>query len=351
MEVSLAIVKNETAVCFDDVLLTPKYSQIESRHNIAVNFTGSDGTALQIGDRKMELPIFCAPMDTVIDTLAGIEMVKIGISPILHRYCEIDSQVQTFCAINEVPGAPVGAAVGATGDYQDRTTALYNVGCRLFCVDVAHGHHSLSVAAVEWIHESFADARIMAGNVATVAGFDRLCEAGATFVRCGIGGGAVCSTRIVTGHGVPTLQTILDCAKSESSGYIVADGGLRTSGDIVKAFAAGADFVMLGSMLACTKDSPGEIIRKDGKFYTNYRGMASKSAQEDWRGQGSASVIEGVESWREVKGTLHERVKTIVSGLRSGLSYSGCGSLRELFSRAEFVRVSPQSLHESRPHD
>ena len=180
----------------------------------------------------------------------------------------------------------VAAAVGTSGDYLERAAALVGHGAKILCVDVAHGHHVLMKLALTKLRELFGDTvHIMAGNVATLEGYNDLVDWGADSVRCNIGGGSICSTRIQTGHGVPGLHTIIDCARSDRNAPIIADGGIRNSGDIVKALAAGADFVMLGSLLSGTDETPGDVINtREGKF-KSYRGMASKDAQVEWRGR------------------------------------------------------------------
>jgi IMP dehydrogenase len=186
----------------------------------------------------------------------------------------------------------------------------------------------------------------MVGNVSTPRGFFDLENAGADSVRVGIGGGSMCTTRIVTGHGLPTLQSIIDINEQRKSKKcaVIADGGIRNSGDMVKAFAAGADFVMVGSMLAGTKESPGEIVNGRKMF----RGMASKSAQEDTRGY--ISVIEGAETTIPYKGSVRTILKDIIGGLRSGCSYSGVRNLGDLNLFSEMRRVSVNSVLENRPH-
>ena len=288
-------------------------------------------------------------MDTVVDAHAARVMAESGVCPFLHRYCSINDQVSNYKEATSTPGAPIGAAIGITRNYEDRAVSLYDAGCRIFCLDVAHGHHELMKEALKNLRHVFGnDIYLMAGNIATREGFEDLVDWGADFVRCGVGGGSVCSTRIVTGHGVPTFQTILDCSASDDSGYIVADGGIRSSGDIIKSFAAGADFVMLGSMLACHDDSPGLTEIRHGTMYKNYRGMASKDAQIEWRGH--ASATEGVSSWRPSRGSLKDTIKEIVGGIRSGCSYSGVDRLSDLVNFADFVRVSSNSITENHPH-
>jgi len=342
-------VSKSEALCFDDVLLEPQYSNIQSRHDIDVMFSEFDGSSLEIGTSEVKLPIFASPMDTVVDSSTAKIMSEEGVIPLLHRYCSIEEQLFDYKESVSSPGVPVGAAVGVTGDYEERAQELYHAGCRIFCLDIAHGHHQLMKEALQNMKHLFGDETyLMAGNIATRKGFEDLVEWGADFVRAGVGGGSVCSTRIITGHGTPTLQTVLNCADSEADGYIVADGGIRSSGDIVKAFAAGADFVMLGSMLSCHNESPGSTWEIDGKAYKNYRGMASKDAQIDWRGH--VSVAEGVNSWQPTRGNLASTIREIVGGVRSGCSYSGVDSVSDLSTFSRFVRVSSSSVQESKPH-
>ena len=343
----------QTRVClsFDDVLLVPQYSKIESRHDIDVEITDWEGESIRIGDFSLKFPIFASPMDTVIDKQTAIVFANRGISPILHRYVTFEEQLKIFEEVTEavfVDATPVGASIGTDSMCLNHAVDLYEKGCRLFCVDVAHGHHEMSARVVGYLKHLYPDTFVIAGNVATLDGFNALSDAGADAIRVGIGGGSVCSTRIVTGHGVPTFQSIVDCSASDRDCYIIADGGIRSTGDIVKSLAAGADFVMLGAMLAGKKESPGETKVIEGVTYKNYRGMASRNAQMDWRGR--VSVAEGVDSWRPVSESLDESIDNILAGIRSGLSYSGCNALGDFYSTAEFVCVSPSTARENVPH-
>jgi len=188
----------------------------------------------------------------------------------------------------------------------------------------------------------------MAGNVATLEGYNDLVEWGADSVRCNIGGGSICSTRIQTGHGVPGLQTIIDCAKSDRGAPIIADGGIRNAGDIVKALAAGADFVMLGSMLAGADETPGDVINtRRGKF-KSYRGMASKDAQIEWRGK--TASLEGIATTVPCKGPVEDILHELERGICSGLSYSGARSIGELQACSQFVRQTVSGQTESSTH-
>jgi len=292
-------------------------------------------------------------MDTVTEANMARAMAQAGGLGILHRYNSIDEQVELVSEIyarSSTTPMPTSAAIGATGDFLDRATALFDAGVRILCIDIAHGHHALMKNALCQLREIFGDSvHLMAGNVATLDAFNALAEWGADSVRVGIGGGSICSTRLVSGHGIPTLQSIMDCARSEHDVKIVADGGIKTTGDMVKALAAGADFVMIGSMLAGTEESPGVIFTSaEGKKYKVYRGMASFEAQRDWRG--SSSTPEGVSTTVRYVGRVKDILSDVYGGISSGLSYSGCTALSELSAKARFVRQTSAGATESYTH-
>jgi len=332
------------ALAFDDVLLVPQYSEIYSRNEI--------NTFVEMGnDIRVEVPIVSAPMDTVVNVETASALMKNGALPIVHRYNTIEEQ----CSIirRAIEGSPsrsaMGAAIGVNDDFIDRACALRNAGAKIICIDVAHGHHVKVRYALETLRHTFGNTvHIMAGNVATLEGFNALADWGAHSIRCGIGGGSICSTRIQTGHGQPTFQTILDVARSDRDALIIADGGIKTSGDIVKALAAGADLVMVGSLLAGTEEAPGAKIGIDGKLYKSYRGMASKAAQNDWRGK--VSSIEGVAAMVPCKGRVEDVLRELRTGICSGLSYSGATSISELQMKAHFIRQTTAGQIESSTH-
>ena len=335
--------KLKEALTYDDVLLIPQYSDVESRKEIYIgNFLGDNPRI------KLDLPIISSPMDTVTNLDMAVAMAKAGGLGIVHRYNSIEEQckiVKDAWENFEI----IGAAVGVTGDYLKRASRLAHNGAKVLCVDVAHGHHKLVERAIKSIRELLNDSvHIMAGNVATLEAFNDLADWGADSIRCNIGGGSICSTRIQTGHGMPGLQTIFECAQTDRSTKIIADGGIKTSGDIVKAFAAGADFVMLGSMLAGTDEAPGEKIITLKGIRKEYRGMASKEAQLDWRGKFSSN--EGVSTLIPYKGPVEEILKNLINSITSGLSYSGARTILELQAKAKFIRQTKASLIESSTH-
>ncbi len=322
---------------YNDVLLVPQHSDIKSRSEVNLES--------RLGNKSYTLPIISSPMDTVTGTEMALAMEEAGGLGIIHRYCSIPEQIEMI----SYEGVRA-AAVGITGDFVDRVAALYNAGIRIFCLDVAHGDHLHMQIAIERLKNTYGEeVHVMAGNVATREAYERLSKWGADSVRIGIGGGSICSTRIQTGHGMPTFQSVLDCSQSECDATIIADGGITTAGDIVKALAAGADFVILGSLLAGTNETPGEVFKsKKGKEYKVYRGMASKEAQKDWRG--SFSSNEGVSTTVDTKGPVKSILDDLANGIRSGLSYSGSRTIFGLQAKAEFIRQTVSGQVESSTH-
>ena len=247
----------------------------------------------------------------------------------------------------------VGAAVGVTGDYLTRVKYLIRAGVDVVVLDIAHGHSIMSIKAIKAIKAEF-DIPVIAGNVATAAGAKALADAGADGIKVGVGPGSICTTRIVTGHGVPQLTAIIE-ACSAVDVPVIADGGIRKSGDVVKALAAGASTVMLGSLLAGTDEAPGGVITRDGSRYKMIRGMASYGAalgrSKRAGDEVSEATPEGVEALIPYRGSVGEIITSIIGGVRSGFSYSGATCLAELWQTAEFVEISPAGLIESRHHD
>jgi len=255
----------------------------------------------------------------------------------------------------------VGAAVGASKVDIERAALLVEAGADLIVVDTAHGHSEGVLEALGRVRERFPDTQLVGGNVGTVEGAQALLERGVDAVKVGVGPGSICTTRVVTGVGVPQLTAIMDAVDGgDGSVPIIADGGIRYSGDIVKALAAGAESVMMGSMFAGTDEAPGESFLLEGRRFKTVRGMGSLSAmeegsadryfQENQEGQ-SKLVPEGIEARVPYKGPISDTIYQLVGGLRSGMGYCGAASLGELRSSAQFSRVTPGSLRESHPHD
>jgi len=352
----------QRAVCFDDVLLVPQLSDIESRSCVDLSVTGFETPFAKLSDKHTHLkcPIVGSPMDTVMGPQSAAAIAHVGGFGILHRYCSIEDSKQMFIEtiklisdeLDETSqhlSQNVMVAIGATNDYFERATELYNAGCRAFCIDVAHGHHVNVKNALNKLRSKFGKKiHVMTGNVATLEAFNDLADWGSDSIRTGVGGGSMCTTRIRTGHGVPTLQSIIDCAKSDRDVYIVADGGIRNSGDAVKALAAGADMIMLGSILAGHDESPGTVVLKDHQRFKKFRGMASREAQLEWRGK--VSVAEGESTLVPYKGALSDTLVDLLEGIRSGLSYSGARNIREFRAKSKFIGVSTNGVLENGPH-
>jgi len=341
--------KFKKALTYDDILLVPQYSDIRSRKEVDIGNELDENTFFNF-------PVISAPMDTVTESAMAYSMSQAGGLGIIHRYNNINEMAATvrelhdsFLRSNTI-NPSIAVAIGVTAGFIKRAHAAWENGANIICIDVAHGHHVLVKEAIAKIKVEFGNKlHIMAGNIATLKGFNDLSDWGADSIRCNIGGGSICSTRIQTGHGIPGLQTIFECARSDRSATIIADGGIRSSGDAVKAFAAGADFVMLGSMLAGTDESPGDIII--GSKHTRskvYRGMASKEAQFDWKGQHSSN--EGISITIPYKGKVENILEDLKNGIISGLSYSGCRTIKELQSRSQFICQTDAGLNESKTH-
>ena len=289
-----------------------------------------------------------ANMDTITEhEMANFIGAKGGIG-VLHRFMSIDDNVTIFKKCNY----PTFVSIGCSSADLERIEALKGVSASMFCVDVAHAHaHYVGRRLKELRSMLGRDACLMAGNVATYAGADYLASCGADCIKVGIGGGSVCTTRIKTGFGVPNLTAIRECARVDRS--IIADGGIRYSGDIVKALAFGADFVMIGSMLAGTRPTPGEPFTEpdSGKKYKRYRGMASRDVQDEYHG--------GIAEWKTAEGVAtqvayredeNEIIADIIGGIRSGLTYGGSATIRELQRKLDFIEITSAGRVESLPH-
>jgi len=256
----------------------------------------------------------------------------------------------------------VGAAVGSSGDYLERAAALVKAKVDLLVLDSSHAHSRGVLDATAKLRESFPEVKLIVGNVATREGTLALIERGADAVKVGIGPGSICTTRIVTGAGVPQVTAVADCAgvAAEHGIPVIADGGIKFSGDLTKAIAAGAHSVMIGSLFAGTEESPGETILYQGRTFKAYRGMGSLSAMargsadryfQEGSGALSKLVPEGIEGMVPYKGSVHQMLPQLTGGLRSGMGLAGCASIEELRTKAQFVRISPAGLKEGHAHD
>ncbi|MDT7013695.1 guanosine monophosphate reductase [Lactobacillus sp. PFC-70] len=356
-------------ITFDDVLLIPAESHV---------LPDEVDLSVQLAPNlKLNVPFLSASMDTVTETEMAKTMAQNGGLGVIHKNMTTDKQASMVAAVKAIendatkfPNAAVdannhllvAAAVGVTSDTSERAHALLDAGADAIIIDTAHGHSAGVLRKVAQIREELPDATLIAGNVATGEGTRALFEAGVDVVKVGIGPGSICTTRVVAGVGVPQLTAVYDAAAvaREFGKPIIADGGMKYSGDIVKAIAAGGNAVMFGSMFAGTDEAPGDIIEDGGKKYKSYRGMGSLAAMEkgskDRYFQGSVNeanklVPEGIEARVAYKGSVNDIIFQMIGGLRSGMGYTGSANIQALIDNAQFVRISNAGLRESHPHD
>lgn len=326
--------------CFDDVLLIPKHSSIESRSTVQTTVDLPRGI-------KLGLPLVSANMKTVTGVKMAQTIRKLGGLAILHRFSEYDQLLQDFVEANlplDTPGA-VGMSVGIKPKDVELVKNLYQLGCRVFCVDVAHGDHSAVAEFIKRIRH-WADACIIAGNVVTESGANLLWEAGADVIKIGVGAGSICTTRIETGNGYPQLSAIKNVTdgvyrqRDEQWPMFIADGGIKSAGDCVKALCF-ADLVMIGNMFAGTDEAPGEVITSNGQKYKSYAGSSTHKQKH----------IEGVVALVPCKGSVEAVIQRLVESIKSGCSYQGVETVRDLQKDPQFVVISNAGLRESHPHD
>ena len=356
-------------ITFDDVLLIPAESHV---------LPNEVDLSVQLAPNlKLNVPFLSASMDTVTETKMATTMARNGGLGVIHKNMSAEDQAQMVADVKAIendatqyPNAAVdannhllvAAAVGVTSDTFDRAGALLKAGADAIIIDTAHGHSAGVLRKVGEIRQHFPDATLIAGNVATGEGTRALFEAGVDVVKVGIGPGSICTTRVVAGVGVPQITAIYDAANvaREFGKPIIADGGIKYSGDIVKALAAGGNAVMFGSMLSGTDEAPGDIIEDGGKKYKTYRGMGSLasmshgSADRYFQGgvnEANKLVPEGIEARVEYKGSVNDILFQMVGGLRSGMGYTGSANVQSLIDNAQFVRISNAGLIESHPHD
>ena len=350
-----------TGLTYDDVLLLPDASDVvPSEVNTQTRLTRHI---------SLSIPIASSAMDTVTESEMAIAMSKAGGIGILHRNLSIDDQVKHVKLTKAAtPDGLVGAAVGVGDDGYARARALIEAGVDVVVVDTAHGHHRGVLDAVARIKKAYSHVDVIGGNVATRAGAQALINAGVDAVKVGVGPGSICTTRVVAGVGVPQVTAIMEAHKACFTADIplIADGGLQYSGDIAKAIVAGADTVMLGSLLAGCAESPADLIEINGKKYKGYRGMGSLGAMQSRGEQKSYSkdrymqddvlaedklVPEGIEGKVAYSGPVAQVLHQLVGGLRSGMGYAGAATIAELQSRGQLIQITAAGLHESHPHD
>lgn len=337
------------AYTFDDIQITPKYSEVESRSqcNLTTRFTKQ---------YKLGTPLVASPMDTVTEDKMAIAIASHGGVGIIHRFMSIEKQANQVRKVKEQEKL-VSAAIGATGDFKERAQELVNAGAIVLLIDVAHGNTKQVRDAIHWCTgnlPSYVD--IIAGNVATYEGARNLVEWGASCLRIGIGNGALCETRIRTGVGIPQVTALIECIRAvEESGIdipVIADGGIRMTGDVAKALSLGADSVMVGSLLAGTRESPGEIHRMgmwpNEQLFKKYRGSASAEVKqvhglEEKNVEGNSKLI-------PYKGKVERIISDINDGVRSAMSYVNATDISGFHAQCDHVLITQNGLIEAKPH-
>ncbi len=343
---------------YDDVLLIPAHSDVLPREvDITSKFTR---------EISLRLPMVSSAMDTVTDARVAEAFARLGGIGVIHKNMPLDQQTAQVAQVKSKTDEAghallVAAAVGINPHSLDSIEALIGVGADAVVLDTAHGHSQMVLDTIRKARKAFPKIQIVAGNIATAEAALALKDCGVDAVKVGIGPGSICTTRIIAGIGVPQLTAIMDTAEAlEGSGIpIIADGGIRYSGDIVKALAAGASTIMAGSLFAGTDETPGTVIEVNGKKYKAYRGMGSLEAMEkgskDRYFQNNVTdakklVPEGIAARVPYKGSLYEVVYQMLGGLRAGMGYCGAATIHDLH-HAQFVRITGAGVAESHPHD
>jgi IMP dehydrogenase len=358
---------------FDDLLLLPDYADF-SRSDI-------DLSTRLTKNIKLSLPFVSSPMDTVTESKLAIKIGQLGGIGIIHRNLTVLQQAQEVKAV-KAKKVLVGAAVGASKGFEERASALVKAGVDVIVVDSAHGYSKGVIETIRYIKKHFPKVEVIGGSISTAEGAKALIAAGADGLRVGMGPGAICTTRIISGMGVPQMTAIFETTKiaSKFNIPIIADGGIKFSGDIVKALAAGASSIMMGSYFAATIESPGKvmnltkeqvparfksILKRSLKFYKfkEYRGMGSVGAmkqgekvkaEDEFHGKEyykkRTMVAEGVEAMVPVSGTVEEAIDQLIGGIKSGMFYTGAKTIHSLWQKAKFIQITQASLVESHPH-
>ena len=342
------------ALTFDDVTLAPKYSNILPSE--------VDTSIILSKFLKLKIPLLTSAMDTVTESKMAIAIAKAGGIGIIHRNLNIKKQVEEIKKVKKQK-LLVGAAVGAGSNELARAKAILKEGINMIVVDTAHGHTKKVSEMIKFIKkEKNSKTALCAGNIATAEAARYLDKLGVDIIKVGIGPGSICTTRLVAGIGVPQLTAILNVrnAIKKSKVKIISDGGIKYSGDLAKAFAAGADAVMIGSLFAGTDETPGKLIKKNGKLFKSFRGMGSVGAMnkgsadryfQSKQKDNSKYVPEGVEGLARYKGKVGKVIFKLVGGLRSSMGYLGSKQIKYLRKKPQFIKITKAGFYESMVHN
>ncbi|MBA3958384.1 MAG: guanosine monophosphate reductase [Parachlamydiaceae bacterium] len=329
------------AYSFDDVALVPQFNNIPSRTEPSLE-------TWLTRDRKVQIPLIASNMDTVIGEDLADLLLHNGSLPIFHRFTDLATQIKWVERYRDRTFISCGIQTHKLAEIHQ----LLDLGAVGVCIDVAHGHSNRMFDVIEEIKKKHPDKDVIAGNVCTPMAYHDLVNAGADAVKVGVGPGAACTTRMVTGFGVPQFSAIEECARIAEKLRIplIADGGIRNSRDVVLALAAGASTVMIGKLFALTEESSATKQDFSGVRKAKYRGQASEDFQNHFYGSlKEKTVAEGVDFWAPVSGKAQQLIDNLMGGLRSGMTYGGARNIKELQRKAEFVEVSPSYMHESMP--
>jgi IMP dehydrogenase len=332
---------------FDDVLIIPKYNTIPSRRDVSFKTKITR-------NYEIDMPIIASNMDTVCESEMAIAIGKLGGLGVIHRFLSPSLQAEEILKVKK-ENLITAAALGIK-DYEERLKLLSKAGVNIIVLDIAHAHSKMVVKTLKYIKQNYPQIDVMIGNVASKEAARDFVNRGADAIKVGIGPGSMCTTRIMTGAGVPQVTAIMDVYESTQGRIpICADGGIRIPGDLTKAIGAGADTVMIGSVLAGTKETPGEKIKKNGFAYKLYRGMASfDAAVKKQKIDGNKTIevisVEGEKTLVEYKGPIEPIIKKFLGGLASGMTYVGSGCIEDIKGKVDFIEISSSALKESHAH-
>lgn len=336
-----------TGYSYDDVLIVPKYNKVLSRKDVQF-------TTKVTRNYSINIPVVAANMDTVCESKMAIAIGKMGGLGIIHRFMTAEDQAEEIKKVKE-ENLIAAAAIGIK-DYETRVPILEKAGVNILVLDIAHGHSKYAGKTLDWIKQNHPKLDVMVGNIATKDAALYFLSKGADAIKVGIGPGSVCTTRIMSGAGVPQLTAIMDCYE-ETKGEIplCADGGIRQPGDIVKAVGAGADTIMTGNLLSGTDEAPGEVFEENGKKFKKYRGMASydatiKKMQLDGKFKSEVISVEGEMTKIPYKGSIEPIIKKYLGGLASGMTYMGARNMKEIIGKADFIHITNSGITESNAH-
>ncbi len=335
------------AYSFDDILIVPKYNKIKSRKEVVFRTKVTRNYFI-------DAPLLAANMDTVCESEMAIALGQLGGLGVIHRFLTIEQQALEVTKV-KANGLICAAAIGVK-DYEERMLGLSNAGVNIVVLDVAHGHSKRVGKVLDWIKDHYPLVDVMVGNIATKDSAEYFISKGADAVKVGIGPGSMCTTRVMTGAGVPQITAIMDVYEATQGRIpICADGGIRMPGDVVKCIGAGADTIMIGNIFAGTSEAPGRIIEQNGKRFKEYRGMASydatvKKLEIDGKKHDEVISIEGEKTIIPFKGSVEPIVKKFLGGLASGMTYVGAESIEKLRGKADFHEMTSAGMKESNAH-